>query len=151
MTCQYVIYYSNVAYKSNEPDIHGTLMFTWLLAFYGKITKNKSLEFLNKSLEKLANGEYPLEELVVTKTLRGFYKNPQQIPHKVLADRMKKRDPGSAPQANDRVPYVYIQIKEEKGKKLLQGDKIEDPKFIREKYRICFYRKFYSGLWSLYY
>ena len=93
----------------------------------------KSLEFLNKSLEKLANGEYPLEELVVTKTLRGFYKNPQQIAHKVLADRMKKRDPGSAPQANDRVPYVYIQIKEEKGKKLLQGDKIEDPKFIREK------------------
>ena len=93
----------------------------------------KSLEFLNNSLEKLANGEYPLEELVVTKTLRGFYKNPQQIAHKVLADRMKKRDPGSAPQANDRVPYVYIQIKEEKGKKLLQGDKIEDPKFIREK------------------
>ena len=44
-----------------------------------------------------------------------MYKNPQQIAHKVLADRMKKRDPGSAPQSNDRVPYVYIQVKEEKG------------------------------------
>lgn len=92
----------------------------------------KSLEFLHNSLEKLSNGEYPLEELIVTKTLRGFYKNPQQIAHKVLADRMKKRDPGSAPQSNDRVPYVYIQAKEDKNKKLLQGEKIEDPKFIIE-------------------
>ena len=92
----------------------------------------KSLEFLDKSLTKLANGEYPLEELIVTKTLKGFYKNPLQIAHKVLADRMKKRDPGSAPQSNDRVPYVYIQTKGEKGKKLLQGDKIEDPSYIIE-------------------
>jgi len=92
----------------------------------------KSLEFLHDSLEKLSNGEYPMDELIVTKTLRGMYKNPQQIAHKVLADRMKKRDPGSAPQSNDRVPYAYIQVKEEKGKKLLQGDKIEDPKFIIE-------------------
>ena len=92
----------------------------------------KSLKFLHESLDKLANGEYPIEELIVTKTLRGMYKNPQQIAHKVLADRMKKRDPGSAPQSNDRVPYAYIQVKEEKGKKLLQGDKIEDPKYIRE-------------------
>ena len=92
----------------------------------------KSLKFLHESLDKLANGEYPIEELVVTKTLRAFYKNPKQIAHKVLADRMKKRDPGSAPQSNDRVPYVYIQVKEEKGIKLLQGDKIEDPKYIHE-------------------
>ena len=92
----------------------------------------KSLEFLHNSLKQLSNGEYPLEELVVTKTLRGMYKNPQQIAHKVLADRMKKRDPGSAPQSNDRVPYIYVQTKENKNKKLLQGDKIEDPKYAVE-------------------
>ena len=92
----------------------------------------ESLKFLDKSLNKLANGEYPLEELIVTKTLRGFYKNPLQIAHKVLADRMKKRDPGSAPQSNDRVPYIYIQVKESKKKKVLQGDKIEDPKYLIE-------------------
>ena len=91
----------------------------------------ESLKFLDESLNKLANGEYPLEELIVTKTLRGFYKNPLQIAHKVLADRMRKRDPGNAPQSNDRVPYVYIQVKDKKGK-ILQGDKIEDPKYIIE-------------------
>ena len=46
-TCQYSIYNSIIASKSKEPDIHGTLMFSWLLAFYGKITKNKSLMNLN--------------------------------------------------------------------------------------------------------
>ena len=92
----------------------------------------KSLKFLDDSLNKLSKGDYSLEELIVTKTLRAHYKNPLQIAHKVLADRMKERDPGSAPQSNDRVPYVYVQLKEEKGKKLLQGDKIEDPKYIRE-------------------
>ena len=44
---------------------------------------------------------------------------------------MRKRDPGNAPQSNDRVPYVYIQVKDKKGK-ILQGDKIEDPKYIIE-------------------
>mgnify|MGYP006097067049 CR=1 FL=1 len=92
----------------------------------------KSLSFLHKSLDKLSNGEYPMDELIVTKTLKGMYKNPKQIAHKVLADRMKKRDPGSAPQSNDRVPYIYIQTKEEKGIKLLQGDKIENPKYATE-------------------
>ena len=93
----------------------------------------KSLKFLDESLNKLSEGKYDLKELIVTKTLRGFYKNPLQIAHKVLADRMKKRDPGSAPQSNDRVPYIYIQKKKNtNGVKLLQGDKIEDPKFIIE-------------------
>ena len=92
----------------------------------------KSLKFLDDSLNKLTNGEYPMEELIVTKTLRGFYKNPKQIAHKVLADRIKKRDPGNAPQSNDRVPYVYIQVKENQIVKKLQGDKIEDPKYIEE-------------------
>ena len=97
----------------------------------------KSLNFLDDSLQKLAKGAYPLEELIVTKTLRGFYKNPLQIAHKVLADRMKKRDPGNAPESNDRVPYIYIEVKDviknNKKQKTLQGDRIEDPKYIVEK------------------
>ena len=48
----------------------------------------------------------------ITKSLRGYYKNPQQIAHKVLADRMAERDPGNKPKANDRIPYAYIKIDE---------------------------------------
>ena len=40
--------------------------------------------------------------------MRGYYKNPQSIAHKVLADRMAERDPGNKPKSNDRIPYAYI-------------------------------------------
>ena len=40
-----------------------------------------------------------------------FYKNPESIAHKVLADRMGKRDPGNKPSTGSRIPFVYIQTK----------------------------------------
>ena len=37
--------------------------------------------------------KYDMVKLVITKSLRGEYKNPKTIAHKVLADRIGKRDP----------------------------------------------------------
>ena len=92
----------------------------------------KSLQFLKDSLVRLLDGEFPLEELIISKSLRGFYKDPDKIAHKVLADRMGKRDPGNKPQSNDRIPYVYIKTPAvPKGTPVLQGDKIEHPDWIR--------------------
>lgn len=90
----------------------------------------KSIEFLKSYLKDLIAGRVGIEELIITKTLKGIYKDPSKIAHKVLADRMKERDPGSAPQTNDRIPYVYIDVSEKKTGTKLQGDKIEDPKYI---------------------
>jgi len=67
--------------------------------------------------------------LIITKSLRSGYKNPKQIAHKVLADRIGKRDPGNKPSNGDRVAFVYI---ENPDKKALQGDRIETPEFIVE-------------------
>lgn len=89
------------------------------------------LRFLKDSLAKLIEGRYPLEDLVITKTLRGSYKDSTRIAHKVLQQRMFARDPGSAPQVNDRIPYVYVQH-DRNNRALLQGDKIEHPTYIRE-------------------
>ena len=91
-----------------------------------------SINFLRESLQKLINGNFGLEELIISKALKSEYKDPTRIAHKVLADRMKQRDPGSAPQVNDRLPYVYVQTECKKGQKLLQGEKIEHPDYIRE-------------------
>ena len=95
-------------------------------------TIDSAVEFLKEKLEELVSGKFKMEDLTITKTLRGYYKNPEGIAHKVLADRMKERDPGSAPVSNDRVPFVYINVKEQKGKKILQGDRVEHPDFIKE-------------------
>jgi len=103
---------------------------------YGRVTDillkerdlAKSIKVLQEDLHSLLDGKFPMDMLVITKSLKGFYKNPTQIAHKVLADRMGDRDPGNKPMSNDRIPYAYIETKNAK----LQGDKIENPQFITD-------------------
>jgi DNA polymerase elongation subunit (family B) len=93
----------------------------------------KAIEFMDKCLQDLVDGKVPIEKLVVTKSLRGYYKNPKGVAHKVLADRIGEREPGNKPGAGDRVPFVFIVTKPAaKGEKTLQGDKIETPSYIKE-------------------
>lgn len=92
----------------------------------------KSIAFLQDNLQDMIDGKFPLEELIITKSLRGEYKDPDKIAHKVLADRMGERDEGNRPQVNDRIPFVYVQMPESKGKKMLQGERIEHPDYIRD-------------------
>jgi DNA polymerase delta subunit 1 len=87
----------------------------------------KAVEFLQSCLQDIIEEKYPMEKLIITKSLRSNYKNPKQIAHKVLADRMGKRDSGNKPSSGDRIPFVYI---ESKKKNALQGDKIEHPEYI---------------------
>lgn len=92
-----------------------------------------SIQFMYDSIAKLLAKEYDIEELVITRKLGYGYKFPDRIAHKVLADRMMQRDPGSAPQINDRIPYVYIYPPNDRGKdKILEGEKIEGLKYVRD-------------------
>ena len=91
----------------------------------------KSIEFMNTQLMDLINGKIDINALVISKSLRADYKDPTKIAHKVLAERIADRDPGNKPQVNDRIPYVYVQqAAPEKGKKLLQGDRIESLDYV---------------------
>ena len=110
---------------------------------------NDALDWLKKTLYKISNGEFPISYFIISKSLRGYYKNPKSIAHKVLADRIGERDPGNKPKSNDRIPYAYIKMTDydkvfdrnsqykngkNKGKdrkrSILQGDRIEHPDFI---------------------
>jgi len=86
----------------------------------------ESIKFLKEELQNLVDGKTPIDDLVISKSLRGVYKDATKIPHKVLADRIGERDPGNKPQVNDRVPFVYIKVPDAK----LQGDRIENPEYI---------------------
>ena len=83
--------------------------------------------FVKSYVQDMVNEKIGLEKLIISKSLNGFYKNPDSIAHKVLADRIGKRDPGNKPSVGSRVPFVYIQTK---GKVKLQGDRVESPSFI---------------------
>ena len=87
----------------------------------------KAVKFTKTFLQNMVDEKFPLEKLIISKSLRGFYKNPDSIAHRVLADRMGQRDPGNKPAVGSRIPYVYIQTKK---KVKLQGDKIENPDYV---------------------
>jgi DNA polymerase elongation subunit (family B) len=112
----------------------------YLKEVYGKILSIlmkdqnviSAITFLNESLKQLIDGNVSLDKLIITKALRSDYKNPQQIAHCVLANRIGERDPGNKPKTGDRIKYLFIQpsLELSKSKKLLMGDKIETPEFI---------------------
>ena len=89
----------------------------------------KALDFLNQSLDDIVSERTPLDKLIITKSLSSSYKNPNQIAHKVLANRITEREPGNKPASGDRIPFIYICNPK---KDALQGEKIETPTFIQE-------------------
>jgi DNA polymerase elongation subunit (family B) len=88
-----------------------------------------AVAFLKNCLQNVVDEKYPMEKLIITKSLRSGYKKPKSIAHKVLADRITARDPGNKPGPGDRIPFAYIAVP---SKKVLQGEKIETPSFIVE-------------------
>jgi len=103
---------------------------------------SKSLKFVDSEINKLLKGEIILDKLLVTKSLRGYYKNPKQIAHKVLAERIGTRDSGNKPGSGDRINYAYIV---NPNKKALQGEKIETPGFIKENHLQLDYEHYISN------
>ena len=89
----------------------------------------RAIDFVKENLQNIIDEKFPIDKLIVTKSLRGYYKNPKQIAHNVLADRIGNREQGNRPKPGDRMQYVYIQID---NKKALQGEKIETIEFIKE-------------------
>jgi len=88
-----------------------------------------AINYLQESLMNLADGKVSMDKLTITKALRSDYKNPQQIGHKVLADRIGLRDPGNKPKPGDRIKFVFV-VNDKPG--ALMGEKIEIPSYIIE-------------------
>ncbi len=92
----------------------------------------KAVKFVQDICYQMIDDKFDINMFVISKTLKEYYKDPESIAHKVLADRMAARDPGNKPSSNERIPYIYIKIEELPGVKYLQGDKIEHINYVRE-------------------
>ena len=90
---------------------------------------SKSVSVAKSILNSLISGKYSLKKLTITKSLRAKYANPDQIAHKVLADRIGVRDPGNKPKSNDRIAFVYFDSQKTRDSKK-QGDRIETPEYM---------------------
>jgi DNA polymerase elongation subunit (family B) len=86
-----------------------------------------AIKFVQDESRRMLRGEFPLDDFIISKTLKSYYKQPDAIAHNVLAQRIGKRDPGNKPRGNDRVPYAFIHADGAE----LQGDRIESPEYIK--------------------
>jgi DNA polymerase elongation subunit (family B) len=106
-------------------DIYGETIN--ILMKGGSVTS--AIEYVKNCMNNIIEGKYPLEKLIITKSLRSHYKNPNQIAHKVLSDRIGERETGNKPKPGDRIQFAFFK---NENKKCLQGEKIETPYFIKK-------------------
>uniref|UniRef100_A0A914Y0G7 DNA polymerase n=1 Tax=Panagrolaimus superbus TaxID=310955 RepID=A0A914Y0G7_9BILA len=87
----------------------------------------EALEYAKRVISDLLCNRIDISMLIISKELsRKSEKYAAKQAHVELAERMRKRDPGSAPRMGDRVPYVIIA----KGKNVPAYEKAEDPIYV---------------------
>ncbi|KAI5950341.1 POL3 [Candida jiufengensis] len=86
----------------------------------------KAQRFVKQTIADLLQNRVDLSQLVITKAYSKHDYSAKQA-HVELAERMKKRDPGSAPTLGDRVAYVIIKSGSDKN-----YEKSEDPLYVLE-------------------
>lgn len=91
------------------------------------IDLRKSYHTCIDAFRRVIKGDVEHKDLIISKSLRGHYANPERIAHKVLADRIAERDPGNAPRPGSRIAYVFKNVADEK---LKQKDRIDLPEVV---------------------
>ncbi|KAK6205269.1 DNA polymerase delta catalytic subunit [Scheffersomyces amazonensis] len=87
---------------------------------------DKACRFVKQTIADLLQNRVDLSQLVITKAYSKHDYAGKQA-HVELAERMKKRDAGSAPALGDRVAYVIINSGSDKA-----YEKSEDPLYVLE-------------------
>ena len=114
------MYYSSSAEKHDKMDCKGIetvrrdncqlvakLMNNVLQKILIDRNPNGAMELAQQCISDLFCNRVDISQLVITKELaKTNYDNKQA--HVELANKMKKRDAGSAPKLGDRVPYIII-------------------------------------------
>lgn len=86
-----------------------------------------AMAHVKKTIAELYQNRVDLSLLVISKSFaREVYKGKQ--PHVELVKKMRARDPATAPNLGDRVPYVVIRG----DKKMRTYEKVEDPMYVLE-------------------
>jgi DNA polymerase delta subunit 1 len=86
-----------------------------------------SIDKVQDVARKLLNYEFPVDQLVISKSMRNDYVNRNQ-PHLKVAEKIEQRNPGAGPKSGERVPYIIM----DNGERLL-CDRAEDPVYVVDK------------------
>lgn len=89
---------------------------------------DKAIEIARAHVARILTGDIDLADCVVSKTLRGGYKNAAQ-PHVYVADKIRRRR-GYPVNHGERVPYVFVEDMSKPDS--LQAERAEDPAYVAE-------------------
>ncbi|CAF1084651.1 unnamed protein product [Adineta steineri] len=95
--------------RRDNCELVASLITTCLEKLLIERDPNGAVEYVKTVISDLLCNRIDISQLVISKELTktdAEYSNKQ--PHAELANKMRKRDPGSAPNLGDRVPYVII-------------------------------------------
>ena len=100
----------------------------------GRQDLSNVVESICDYISDLLGGRLPITDFLITKSVkdRSAYSKPDSIAHRVLADRIADRDPGSALQSNQRIQYVFIEKIKLKGEAKIIGENIETLDYVDE-------------------
>nr|XP_019534411.2 DNA polymerase delta catalytic subunit [Aedes albopictus] len=112
--------------RDNSPLV-ANLMNSCLQKLLIERNPEGAVEFAKQTIADLLCNRIDISQLVITKELAKSDYAAKQA-HVELANKMKKRDPGSAPKLGDRVPYVIINA----AKNTPAYQKAEDPIYVLE-------------------
>jgi DNA polymerase elongation subunit (family B) len=97
---------------------------------------NGAKMYAEKCFDDMFNNKYDIKYFCISKTLKQkeSYKDWKKIAHVYLSEQIALRDAGNKPQSGDRLEYAYvIPPNLNPKKKVLQGEIIETPSYIKEK------------------
>jgi DNA polymerase elongation subunit (family B) len=108
----------------------------------------KAVQLAQKRGVELLDGRVAMEKLMLSQKLSDSYKSAN-LPHVMVRDKMREREPGSEPQSGDRVQFVIVH-----GDGDRQFEKSEDPGWVRANkipldYRYYFTNKFMNPVCDL--
>ena len=89
---------------------------------------NKAVQCVQKKVQQLAEDKIPFEEYILSRELKGSYKN-QNTTQQVIVNKMKERCPGSEPKSGERVQFVIIETKSQNAP---MYQKAEDAEYAKE-------------------
>ena len=90
-------------------------------------------KFVEKCLINMFENKYDLKYFLQSRTLKSkeSYKDWTKIAHVFLADKICKRE-GSQYESGNRIEFAVIKVNNPENKKLLQGEIIDTPLYIKQ-------------------
>lgn len=92
--------------------------------------KEAALEAARRHVVGVLSGAHDMRQFVVSKQLRGDYKNDKQ-PHLYVARKLAERRGQPVP-SGTRVPYVFVETPPGADPESLQAEKAEDPEYAAQ-------------------